>query len=175
MKSLKTCQKSLPVKKDLLSFQEYFKILIFRMIKIIKKINMVNDTIGDMLTRIRNACMAKKTIVAVPLTRMNQQISQILEREGFIQNFQISEDSKYLNLRLKYSSKQLLNGKRKESCITNLKRISKPGLRIYSNSKEIPRILGGAGIVILSTPGGILTDREARSLGVGGELLCSIW
>ena len=136
---------------------------------------MVNDTIGDMLTRIRNACMAKKTIVAVPLTRMNQQISQILEREGFIQNFQISEDSKYLNLRLKYSSKQVLNGKRKESCITNLKRISKPGLRIYSNSKEIPRILGGAGIVILSTPSGILTDREARSLGVGGELLCSIW
>lgn len=145
------------------------------MIKIIKKINMVNDTIADMLTRIRNACMAKKTIVAVPLTRMNQQISQILEREGFIQNFQISEDSKYLNLRLKYSSKQVLNGKRKESCITNLKRISKPGLRIYSNSKEIPRILGGAGIVILSTPSGILTDREARSLGVGGELLCSIW
>lgn len=136
---------------------------------------MVNDTIGDMLTRIRNACMAKKTIVAIPLTRMNQQIAQILEREGFIQNFQISEDSKYLNLRLKYTSKQVYNGKRKESCITNLKRISKPGLRIYSNSKEIPRILGGAGIVILSTPSGILTDREARSFGVGGELLCSIW
>ena len=106
---------------------------------------------------------------------MNQQIAQILEREGFIQNFQISEDSKYLNLRLKYTSKQVYNGKRKESCITNLKRISKPGLRIYSNSKEIPRILGGAGIVILSTPSGILTDREARSFGVGGELLCSIW
>lgn len=136
---------------------------------------MVNDTIGDMLTRIRNACMAKKATVAVPLTRINQQISQILEKEGFIQNFQISEDSKYLNLRLKYSSKEVLKGKRKESCITNLKRISKPGLRIYTNYKEIPRILGGAGIVILSTPSGILTGREARSLGIGGELLCSIW
>jgi small subunit ribosomal protein S8 len=136
---------------------------------------MVNDTISDMLTRIRNACMVKKAIVAVPLTRMNQQISQILEKEGFIQSFQISEDSKYLNLRLKYRSKQTLTTKRKESCITNLKRISKPGLRIYTNYKEIPRILGGAGILILSTPSGILTDREARSLGIGGEILCSIW
>lgn len=136
---------------------------------------MVNDTIGDMLTRIRNACMVKKSTVAVPLTRMTQQIATILEKEGFIQNFQISEDSKYLTLRLKYSSKQVKNGKRKESCITNLKRISKPGLRIYTNSKEIPRILGGAGIVILSTPTGVMTDREARSLGVGGEILCSVW
>ena len=136
---------------------------------------MVNDTISDMLTRIRNACMVKKAIVAVPLTRMNQQISQILEKEGFIQSFQISEDSRYLNLRLKYRSKQNFKTKTKESCITNLKRISKPGLRIYTNFKEIPRILGGAGILILSTPNGILTDREARSLGIGGEILCSVW
>jgi small subunit ribosomal protein S8 len=136
---------------------------------------MVNDTISDMLTRIRNACMVKKTIVAVPLTRMNQQISQILEKEGFIQSFQISDDSKYLNLRLKYRSKQNFKTKTKESCITNLKRISKPGLRIYTNYKEIPRILGGAGILVLSTPNGIMTDREARSLAIGGEILCSIW
>nr|YP_009238275.1 ribosomal protein S8 [Chlorotetraedron incus]AMO01153.1 ribosomal protein S8 [Chlorotetraedron incus] len=136
---------------------------------------MVNDTISDMLTRIRNACMIKKSTVLVPFTKMNQQISQILEKEGFIQNFQISEDSRSLILRLKYRSKQIGNTKRKESCITNLKRISKPGLRIYANHKEIPRVLGGAGIVILSTPSGILTDREARSLGIGGEVLCSIW
>nr|YP_009238002.1 ribosomal protein S8 [Pseudomuriella schumacherensis]AMO01428.1 ribosomal protein S8 [Pseudomuriella schumacherensis] len=138
---------------------------------------MVTDTISDMLTRIRNACMIKKSTVLIPLTRMNQQISQILEKEGFIHNFQISEDSKNLILRLKYRSKQIpgTNGKRKESCITNLKRISKPGLRIYANHKEIPRILGGAGIVIVSTPNGVLTDREARSIGIGGELLCSIW
>jgi small subunit ribosomal protein S8 len=136
---------------------------------------MVNDTISDMLTRIRNACMAKKVTVVVPVTRMNQQISQILEKEGFIQSFQISDDSKYLNLRLKYRSKQTDKTRQKESCITNLKRISKPGLRIYTNYKEIPRILGGAGIVILSTPNGVMTDREARSLGIGGEILCSVW
>lgn len=139
---------------------------------------MVTDSISDMLTRIRNACMAKKVSVIVPLTRMNQQICQILEKEGFIQSFQISEDSKYLNLRLKYrsiASRQVNQGKQKESCITNLKRISKPGLRIYANHKEIPRILGGAGITILSTPNGVMTDREARSVGIGGEILCSVW
>ncbi len=140
-----------------------------------KKFSMVNDSISDMLTRIRNACMIKKSTVAVPFTRMNQKIAQILEKEGFIQTFQISEDSRNLILRLKYRSKQVYGGKIKESCITNLKRISKPGLRIYANHKEIPRILGGAGIVIMSTPSGILTDRESRSLGIGGEILCSIW
>jgi small subunit ribosomal protein S8 len=136
---------------------------------------MVNDTISDMLTRIRNACMTKKSAVLIPLTRMNEKIAQILEKEGFIQTFQISEDSKNLILRLKYRSKQISQEKRKESCITNLKRISKPGLRIYANHQEIPRVLGGAGILILSTPKGVITDREARSLGIGGEILCSIW
>jgi small subunit ribosomal protein S8 len=136
---------------------------------------MVNDSISDMLTRIRNSSMAKKAIVSIPSTRINQQIAQILEKEGFIQSFQISEDTKNLILRLKYRSKEVYNGKIKESCITNLKRISKPGLRIYANHKEIPRVLGGAGIVIISTPNGILTDREARTRGIGGELLCSIW
>jgi small subunit ribosomal protein S8 len=136
---------------------------------------MVNDSISDMLTRIRNSTLTKKTIVLVPLTRLNEQIASILEREGFIQSFQISEDSKSLILRLKYRSKQISTTKVKESCITNLKRISKPGLRIYANHKEIPRILNGAGIILLSTPVGILTDREARSRAIGGELLCSIW
>jgi small subunit ribosomal protein S8 len=136
---------------------------------------MVNDSISDMLTRIRNSSMAKKAIVSIPCTRINQQIAQILEKEGFIQSFQLSEDTKNLILRLKYRSKEVYNGKIKESCITNLKRISKPGLRIYANHKEIPRVLGGAGIVIISTPNGILTDREARTRGIGGELLCSIW
>jgi small subunit ribosomal protein S8 len=136
---------------------------------------MVNDSISDMLTRIRNSSMAKKSIVLIPRTRLNQQIAQILEKEGFIQTFQISTDTKNLILRLKYRSKEVYNGKVKESCITNLKRISKPGLRIYANHKEIPRVLGGAGIVIISTPNGIMTDREARTLGIGGEILCSIW
>jgi small subunit ribosomal protein S8 len=136
---------------------------------------MVNDSISDMLTRIRNSSMAKKAIVSIPCTRINKQIAQILEKEGFIQSFQISEDTKNLIVRLKYRSKEVYNGKIKESCITNLKRISKPGLRIYANHKEIPRVLGGAGIVIISTPNGIMTDREARTRGIGGEILCSIW
>lgn len=136
---------------------------------------MVNDTISDMLTRIRNATLIKKTFVEIPQTRLTSEIARILEREGFIQSFQISEDSKVLLLRLKYRSKQLYQGKVKESCITNLKRISKPGLRIYANHKEIPRLLNGAGMIVLSTPMGIMTDREARTRGIGGELLCSIW
>nr|YP_010563858.1 ribosomal protein S8 [Coelastrum microporum]UWM13111.1 ribosomal protein S8 [Coelastrum microporum] len=136
---------------------------------------MVNDTISDMLTRIRNACMVKKSNVLIPFTKMNQKIAQILEKEGFIQSFFFEEDSNMLVLKFKYRSKKTLNGKIKESCITNLKRISKPGLRIYTNSQDIPKVLGGAGIYILSTSIGILTDREARSLGVGGEILCSIW
>ena len=138
---------------------------------------MVNDTISDMLTRIRNASLMKKSTVILPLTRMSQKIAEILEKEGFIQSYQISQIDSFnsLILKLKYRSKQTYFGKKKESCITNLKRLSKPGLRIYSNHKDIPRILGGAGIIILSTPEGILTDREARSLGIGGELLCSVW
>nr|WGT92335.1 ribosomal protein S8 [Desmotetra delicata] len=136
---------------------------------------LINDSISDMLTRIRNSCLAKKSVVSIPFTRLNQQISQILEKEGFIKNFQISMDSRDLIVRLKYRSKSVYQGKVKESCITNLRRISKPGLRIYANHKEIPRILGGTGIVILSTPEGLMTDREARFRGIGGELLCSVW
>lgn len=136
---------------------------------------MVNDTISDMLTRIRNASMVKKSTVFIPFTKMNQKISQILEKEGFIQSVVFDSDLKMLVLKLKYRSKKSFNGKTKESCITNLKRMSKPGLRIYTKSQDIPRILGGAGILILSTSIGIFTDREARSLGVGGEILCSIW
>jgi small subunit ribosomal protein S8 len=136
---------------------------------------MTNDTISDMLTRIRNACMVKKSNVLIPNTNLTREIAQILEKEGFIQSFQILSDKRFISIRLKYRSKQIITGKIKESCITNLKRMSKPGLRIYTNHKEIPRILAGAGIVIVSTPAGVMTDRQARSLGVGGEILCSIW
>nr|YP_009184732.1 ribosomal protein S8 [Oogamochlamys gigantea]ALO62821.1 ribosomal protein S8 [Oogamochlamys gigantea] len=165
-----------------------------------KKRGFIHDSISDMLTRIRNACLAKKTTVSVPFTRINQQIAQILEKEGFIQTFYTSslmpqenllrpnessvgmtpalQDPLYntdIIIRLKYRSKTIYKGKKKESCITNLKRISKPGLRIYANNREIPRILGGTGVVIISTPEGIMTDREARLKGIGGELLCSVW
>jgi small subunit ribosomal protein S8 len=148
-----------------------------------KNRGLINDPISDMLTRIRNATLAKKSTVSIPFTILNQEIAHVLEKEGFIQNFQVSLDSNLNNsfqssaiiIRLKYRSKQTYRGKIKESCITNLRRISKPGLRIYANHREIPRILGGTGIVIISTTNGIITDREARALQIGGELLCSVW
>lgn len=135
----------------------------------------IHDSISDMLTRIRNACLTKKSSVMIPHTKLNLEIAQILEKEGFILGFQMALDSNDIIIRLKYRSKNVYRGKTKESCITNLQRISKPGLRIYANSREIPRILGGTGIVIVSTPNGIMTDREARLRGIGGELLCSVW
>ena len=135
----------------------------------------IHDSISDMLTRVRNACLAKKSSVLIPHTKLNNEIAQILEKEGFIQGFQMALDSNDIIIRLKYRSKTAYRGKTKESCITNLKRISKPGLRIYANHREIPRILGGTGIVIISTPTGIMTDREARLKGIGGELICSVW
>ena len=140
-----------------------------------KNRGLINDSISDMLTRIRNASLAKKANVNIPFTNLNQELAQILEKEGFIQNFQLSLDSNDIIIRLKYRSKKLYRGKTKESCITNLRRISKPSLRIYANYREIPRILGGTGIVIISTPSGIMTDRDARSRQLGGELLCSVW
>jgi len=129
---------------------------------------MVNDTISDMLTRIRNACLVKTRTVSVPLTRLSQRICQILEQEGFIESFQRTSNRELI-ICLKYK------GPENKPCITNLRRISKPGLRIYSNHKDIPRILGGMGIVIISTSQGVMTDRKARFYGIGGEILCSIW
>ena len=140
-----------------------------------KNRGLINDSISDMLTRIRNATLAKKANVNIPFTNLNQELAFILEKEGFIQSFQMSINSNDLILRLKYHSKKLYRGKSKESCITNLRRISKPGLRIYANHREIPRILGGTGIVIISTPSGIMTDRDARARKLGGELICSVW
>lgn len=129
---------------------------------------MVNDTLSHMLTRIRNACLVKSQTVSIPFTRVTQHIARILEKEGFIESFQKSS-SNDLILQLKYL------GREKKPCITNLHRLSKPGLRVYVNKKEIPRVLGGMGIIIISTSKGIMTDNEARFHGVGGELLCSIW
>nr|YP_009774561.1 ribosomal protein S8 [Aphanochaete elegans]QJA13752.1 ribosomal protein S8 [Aphanochaete elegans] len=173
---------------------------------------MINDTISDMLTRIRNASIIRKKAVLIPYTRINFKIAEILEKEGYIHSFEINKKSidrtmankniRELKIYLKYYKKyktnfykltgvknkttvnafknliKLLKGKQssiKMPCITNLKRISKPGLRIYVNHKELPRVLAGAGIYILSTSKGILTDREARFKGIGGEVLCTIW
>lgn len=138
---------------------------------------MVNDTISDMLTRIRNANLAYKLTVAVSKTQIHEKICNILEREGFIEKFSVSMNTpNELTIQLKYrkSFSQSTGGLGKP-CITNLKRISKPGLRIYTNSREIPKVLGGMGIIILSTSKGLMTDQEARSSNIGGEILCSIW
>ena len=129
---------------------------------------MFNDTISDMLTRIRNANLIKSEKVSIPFTRISHQICQILEKEGLIESFQINSYEQ-VSLQLKYKG-----GDRKPG-ITNLRRISKPGLRIYANHKEIPKVLGGMGVVIISTSQGIMTGQEAQFRHIGGELLCSVW
>nr|YP_001293593.1 ribosomal protein S8 [Rhodomonas salina]A6MW14.1 RecName: Full=Small ribosomal subunit protein uS8c; AltName: Full=30S ribosomal protein S8, chloroplastic [Rhodomonas salina]ABO70777.1 ribosomal protein S8 [Rhodomonas salina]BDA99045.1 ribosomal protein S8 [Rhodomonas sp. NIES-2332] len=132
---------------------------------------MVNDTIADMLTRVRNANLARHQIVQVPSTKMTKNIADVLLEEGFIQNFEEVGDgiNKQLLLSLKYK------GKEREPVITALKRISRPGLRVYANRKELPRVLGGLGIAVISTSRGVLTDNKARHQGLGGEVLCYIW
>ena len=137
---------------------------------------MVNDTISDMLTRIRNANLASKPTVVLSQTKIHQTLCQILEQEGFIERFSLSDDSADLIVDLKYQASPLQGSAALgKPCITNLKRISKPGLRIYTNSREIPKVLGGLGILILSTSKGLMTDRQARKLKLGGEILCSVW
>ena len=132
---------------------------------------MVTDTISDMLTRIRNANMVKHQIVQIPATKMSLAIAKILKEEGFIEDFENYEENKfkYLLLSLKYS------GKSRKPVICMIKRISKPGLRVYSNSKELPKVLDNLGIAIISTSKGVMTNLNAKKLGIGGEILCYIW
>lgn len=132
---------------------------------------MVNDTISDMLTRIRNANNAKHHLVEIPTTKMTKNITQILKEEGFIENFELLENEK--NPTMLVSLKYV--GKAKKSVITHLERISKPGLRKYTNAKNMPTILGNLGIAIVSTSQGIMTDAQAKKLNIGGELLCKIY
>jgi small subunit ribosomal protein S8 len=130
-----------------------------------------NDTISDMLTRIRNACAVRHTTTQVPMTKMTRSIAKVLKEEGFIEDYEeVGEGiDRKLILSLKYK------GKNRQPLIGTLKRISKPGLRVYSSSQDLPRVLGGIGIAIVSTSKGIMTDREARKQKVGGEVLCYIW
>lgn len=131
-----------------------------------------NDTIADMLTRIRNSCLARHQTTKVPATKMTRNIAQVLKQEGFIADFE-SEDSEGIQQNLIISLKY--KGKNRKPIITALQRVSKPGLRVYKNRKELPRVLGGIGIAIISTSSGIMTDREARRQGLGGEVLCYVW
>lgn len=132
---------------------------------------MINDTISDMLTRLRNANLTKHQIVQVPSTKVTRNICNVLLKEGFINGFEElkADVANTLLISLKYK------GKKREPIISALKRISKPGLRVYVNHKEIPRVLGGLGIAIISTPQGFMTDKEARANKLGGEVLCYIW
>lgn len=130
---------------------------------------MVNDTISDMLTRIRNANQMKYASVAVLNTKMTREIARILKEEGYINDYSNNEESKMLDLSLKYGENK------KERVITGLKRISKPGLRVYAKHDELPRVLNGLGIAIVSTSKGIMTDKQARNAGLGGEVLAYIW
>ncbi|MGR3275588.1 30S ribosomal protein S8 [Acaryochloris sp. 'Moss Beach'] len=130
-----------------------------------------NDTIGDMLTRIRNANLARHQTTQVMSTRMTRSVASVLKDEGFITSFEESGEGveRRLVITLKY------RGKNRQPIINTLKRISKPGLRVYSNRRDLPRVLGGIGIAIVSTSSGIMTDRDARQTGVGGEVLCYVW
>ncbi|MEB3159961.1 MAG: 30S ribosomal protein S8 [Synechocystis sp.] len=129
------------------------------------------DTISDMLTRIRNACAVRHRTTEVPTTKMTLSIAKVLKSEGFIEDYAETGEGikRTLVLTLKYK------GKTRQPLINTLKRVSKPGLRVYAPSKQIPKVLGGIGIAIVSTSHGIMTDREARRQGIGGEILCYIW
>lgn len=130
----------------------------------------ITDTIADMLTRIRNASSAKHDSVDVPASNMKKAIAQILVDEGYVKSFQVIDDGKQgvIRLTLKYNAG-------KASAITGLKRVSKPGLRIYANCEDLPKVMKGLGIAIVSTSKGVMTDKAARSANVGGEVLAFVW
>ena len=131
----------------------------------------MSDPIADMLTRIRNANTAKHDTVDVPASKMKLAIANILLDQGYIAKYDLVEDGHFqtIHITLKYGADK------NEKVITGLKRISKPGLRVYANTEDIPRVLGGLGTAIISTNKGVVTDKEARKLGVGGEVLCFVW
>ena len=131
----------------------------------------MSDPIADMLTRIRNANTAKHDTVDVPASKMKLAIAQILLEEGYIKNYEVIENGNFktIHITLKYGVDK------NDKIITGIKRISKPGLRVYANKEELPRVLGGLGIAIISTNQGVVTDKKARELQVGGEVLAYVW
>jgi small subunit ribosomal protein S8 len=131
---------------------------------------MTADPIADMLTRVRNALIARHAKVDVPVSRLKNEIARILKDEGYILNYKLTEEGskQFIRIYLKYTPANL-------PVISRIERVSRPGCRVYAGSKEIPRILGGLGINILTTPKGVMTGKAARSEGVGGEVLCQVW
>jgi len=132
---------------------------------------MLSDPIGDMLTRIRNANMARHTTVDMPSSKMKEAIASILVKEGYVKGYEIvtNDVKKTMRITLKYGRTK------NEKVIAGLKRISKPGLRVYSNCEDLPKVLNGMGLAIVSTNKGVLTDKEAREAGIGGEVLAFVW
>jgi small subunit ribosomal protein S8 len=129
---------------------------------------MINDSLADMITRIRNAQLVQMQEVLIPKTKMTLRVAEILQEEGFTSSFK-ETDTQEICISLKYKDKKA------KPFITKLIRVSKPGLRIYTNKKDVPRVLGGIGIALLSTSQGIMTDRQARAKNIGGEVLCYVW
>ena len=131
---------------------------------------MMTDPVADMLTRVRNALMAGHTSVVMPASKLKQEIARVLREEGYIRGFDVQEDKgkRTLRIQLRYAGK-------KQPMLMGLKRVSRPGLRVYTKRSDIPRVFGGVGTAILSTPRGVMTGDQARRLGVGGEVLCHVW
>ena len=131
----------------------------------------MSDPIADMLTRIRNANSAKHDTVEVSSSKMKLAIAKILLDEGYIRSYELVDDGNFKNIKitLKYGADK------NDKVISGIKRISKPGLRVYANKEELPRVLGGLGVAIISTNQGVITDKEARKLGIGGEVICYVW
>ena len=135
----------------------------------------VNDPIADMLTRVRNAVMAGQTITAMPSSKMKVAIAKILKEEGFIEGYEVADGErpghKVLRVRLKYVGER----RQRRPVLTGLERVSRPGRRVYTGKRDIPWVLSGMGIAIISTPKGMMTGQKARKLGVGGEVVCKVW
>jgi small subunit ribosomal protein S8 len=135
----------------------------------------VTDPIADMLTRVRNGIQASQSMVAMPSSRLKEEVARVMREEGFIKSYEVVPDEsgakKTLRIRLKYVGEH----RQKEAVITHIERVSRPGRRVYTSRKNVPWVLSGMGIVILSTPKGVMTGQRARQLGVGGEVLCIVW
>jgi small subunit ribosomal protein S8 len=135
----------------------------------------MTDPIADMLTRIRNAVMSGQALTAMPLSKVKVEIAKILKEEGYLENFEVADgerpSQKILRLKIKYIGER----RERKPVLTGLERVSRPGRRVYTKKQEIPWVLSGIGVAILSTPKGIMTGQRARQLGVGGEILCKVW
>ncbi len=135
----------------------------------------VNDPIADMLTRIRNAVSTGQAMVAMPSSKIKVEIARILKEEGFIESYEVADGEeaflKTLRLKLKYVGER----RERESVITGIVRVSRPGRRVYTRKQDIPWVLSGMGVAVVSTPKGVMTGQRARQLGVGGEILCKVW